>query len=199
MELYKSAAQAIKRKEEIPLKMMGKAANLLSYYVPAELTIAGIGKLNSGLKTFFQEAKKYGYNDEEIKENLIEKQKKYEENKPASLFEEMTEGRDIQSLPEDVQNQLAFLKMATEQLESKGKTRESPELKKIAQKVKQILSGKISPIQAEAMAQGGQMQGQQQPQFNQPVQQPQAAQGQPGQGMQALMQMIQEIRGKLGQ
>jgi len=183
MQPFQEAGEKFKERSKLPFQMMGKATNLLSYYVPANIAIGGLSKLNPTFDKFFKLANKFGFSEEDALENLREKEKKFEEkkSKAKSVFEELLGDIDINQLPEPVQNQLGFLKTISDQLEKKGTHRESSTFKRLKKKIDEVLSGKIGELQGEAMAM---------PQ--------QTAQQQPGQGQQALMAILQKIQASRG-
>lgn len=59
-----------------------------------------------------------------------------------SLFDQLTQGVDINTLSKGQQDQLAFLGMITDKLQSEGKNLQDPEVKKVAKKIQNTLAGK---------------------------------------------------------
>lgn len=66
-----------------------------------------------------------------------------------SIFEQLLGGVDIESLDPSTKQQLTFLGMISDQLESKGKTLADPEFKKLADKIKKALQGKSGMLMEE--------------------------------------------------
>jgi len=187
---------------------MGRAASLLSYYVPANLAVKGLSSLNPTIGKFSKLATEAGYSQEDVKSHLAEKMEQSKE--PAkSLFNQMLGGANPSSFPKQVQDQIQFIGMIADKFEGEGKTMESPEVKNLSKKLKNILKGKPGvAVEEIARFQGGQ-QGQPMGQPMQGMQpQQQAMQGQMGQaqgqqqgmgpGQQALMAILQKIQAQRG-
>lgn len=199
MQPWQEAGQKHKQRAKAPFQMMGKAANLLSYYVPTSLAVKGLGKLNPTLNKFFKLARNYGFSEEEALNNVREKHEEYEEKKAKSIFQEIVGDIDISTLPENIQNQLGFLQMAAEQMERQGVGRNDPPFKKLAQKIKKVLKGKGGIMMEEVGRNYG-------PEDFEGVdftpaasQAPQSESQQMGPGQQALMRILQQIQATRGQ
>lgn len=61
---------------------------------------------------------------------------------PIPLFEQLMNGVDIESLDEGTQQQLRFLSMISDQLESQGKTLDDVQFKNLKKKIDKLLEGK---------------------------------------------------------
>jgi len=61
---------------------------------------------------------------------------------PASIFDQLMKGVDIGNLQPAQQQQLKFMQMISDQLESKGKTINDPAIKSIAKKIRAVIDGK---------------------------------------------------------
>lgn len=67
-----------------------------------------------------------------------------------SIFDQLTQGLDIASLDAGTQQQLKFLGLISDKLQSEGKDINSPEFKRIASKIKKVLKGKGGTLMEEA-------------------------------------------------
>jgi hypothetical protein len=87
--------------------------------------------------------------DEEIANNLS---KAFEEQAqpPVSIFQQLTSGIDIENLDPKKQQQIKFMQMISDQLESTGKTINDPAIKGIAKKIKAVIEGKPDVLTEEA-------------------------------------------------
>lgn len=172
MQPYQKAADSQIQQTAKPISYLSKAASMLSYYIPANIAVKGINKLSPKLGEFVNFAKKKGIGDEDIVSFLREKHEKIQESQKKSekktIFDELIGDIDILSLDEQKQNQLNFLKTASNQLEQKGKSKGDSAFKNIAKKIKEVLSGNIGMVQGEAMGMQNnpQMQQSQQNQSN---------------------------------
>lgn len=186
MQPYQQSALQSEKESEKYKNYLSKVGNLLSYYIPANIAVKGINKVQPLLKSFTDSAQQKGFSDEEIRDFIKEKydeSKESQKNQPKSVFDELLGDVDINQLPEQVQNQLGFLKTISDQLEKKGTPRESSTFKRLKKKIDEVLSGKIGELQGEAMAM---------------PQQPMQSQQQLGQGSQALMAILQKIQATRG-
>lgn len=201
MQPYRESAKKNVERAKAPYQAMEKASTLLSYYIPTNLAIQGLSKINPQLNNFFKLAQKYGFSGEESVDLVRDKQQEFNaKEKKGSLFDEIIGDVEVETLDQNKQSQLAFLRSISDQLESKGIGLDNPAFKKIKDKVKAILSGKMEGIMGEAMAQGPMQSQEMQPQMQQPnpMQEP-PMQAQPGQGQQALMAILQKIQAQRGQ
>lgn len=57
------------------------------------------------------------------------------------IFEQMLQGVDVTNLSQPQQDQLKFLAMISDQLQSKGKTLKDPEFKNLSSKIKKVIAG----------------------------------------------------------
>ena len=209
MQPYQQAAKESVKQAKAPYQ---QAMSLLSYYVPANLAVKGLSKLNPTISKFAKLATESGYDNEEIVSHLREQAEKVKE--PAkSLFMQMLGGNEPpNSLPQHLQFQIDAIQNIANKFEKEGKTIESPEVRKLTQRLKNILQGKgmlsgsdMQPQQGASMMQQGQSMGQSmQPQQmgamqQQGMQQPmQGGQQGAGQGQQALMAILQKIQAQRG-
>lgn len=89
--------------------------------------------------------------EEQIQEEPLQPQQ------PVPLFEQLLGGIDPSTLDQPKQEQLKFLSMISDQLQSKGKTLADPEFKNLAKKIKSVLGGKPGMmLQENARFQAGQ-------------------------------------------
>ncbi len=76
---------------------------------------------------------------------------------PQPIFEQLLGGVDPNTLESEKQQQLKFLAMISDQLQTKGKTLNDPEFKNLAKKIKNVIGGKPDMITEEnARFQAGQ-------------------------------------------
>ena len=68
---------------------------------------------------------------------------------PTSIFEQITQGVDLSSLSPQTVQQLNFLSMISDQLQSQGKTLADPQFKKLAKKIQDTISGKPGTVLEE--------------------------------------------------
>lgn len=67
-----------------------------------------------------------------------------------TIFDQLLGGVDLSTLDEQKQDQLRFLAMVSDKLQSKGKTINDPEFKNLANKIKNVISGKPGMILEES-------------------------------------------------
>ena len=83
-----------------------------------------------------------------------------------SIFEQLIQGVDVESLDKSKKDQLKFLKDVSNQLQAKGKTIDDREFKKLNQNIQKTLKGKSGMLMEEATR--GMSQPEQQPQKIEP-------------------------------
>jgi hypothetical protein len=67
-----------------------------------------------------------------------------------SLFSQLTQGIDINALPESQQRQLHFFNIIADKLEAEGKGLDDPALKRVGEKIKAVLKDKSGVLTEEA-------------------------------------------------
>lgn len=190
-----------------------KIMPLLNEMVPVDLAMKGINKLMPKVGKFLKKGQEMGLDVREgmdfVKEQIEKTAPKKEPAK--SLFTQMLGGADPSSLPAQVQEQVQFIGTIADKFESEGKTMESPEVKKLSKKLKDIVKGKpgvaveeIARFQSAQQPQGqmGQpmqgMQPQQQASMQAPMQGQMGQPGGGGPGQQALMEILKKIQAQRG-
>ncbi len=73
-----------------------------------------------------------------------------EETEQKNIFDQLISGVDTNALSQEKQNELRFLGMISNQLQSKGKTLKDPEFKKIEKKIKETVKGKPGLVLKES-------------------------------------------------
>jgi len=170
-------------------KIAQKVLPYLSEALPLNVALDGIDKISPKIGSFLRRGQKMGLDIQEgmdfVKDKLTEK----EEPKYQSIFKKLIGDIDVEALDEGVKKELSFLKMITDQLESKGKTEKDPEIKKVAQKIKKALKGKSGLVMQE-MARSMD--------FSNEIRDQQGQQPQMGPGQKALMDILQRIQQSRG-
>lgn len=171
-------------------KIAQKILPYISEALPLNVALDGIEKVSPKIANFLRRGQKMGLDIQEgmdfVKETLTEKK----EPEYQSIFKKIVGDIDIESLDPGSQKELSFLKMITDQLESKGKTEKDPSIKNVARKIKNVLKGKQSMVMQEmarTMEPGMQNLNPQQQQNTQM-----------GPGQKALMDVLQRIQSKRG-
>ena len=205
MQPYQEAGQEAKRQSEMPYKtartagaILGSAAGIglpvsrvlpfLSKYIPADLAIKGLSKIDPRFGKFIEKGLKEGYDFNEIKDFIEKKAKQGSEKEPAK------EGRNIieQYSPELHQFIDQHVKVGKNPIQAgsiaQGMSQFQNIIRKLVKDHKAPWSNILESVYGgQGMAQ--QQQGQQQQQMQQPqqqMQQPQQGQQQPGQGQQGM-------------
>lgn len=188
MQPYQEAAEEIRRQGELPIKsakqaasfagsaaagsaMVGRIVPWLSKYIPEELAIKGLAKIDSRLGGFIKKAMSEGYDFDEVKNFIGEKMGGAENKKPPSAKENQNIIQQYspelhQFISEHIQQGRSPLEAgAIAQLDRKGGKSFKSIIKKIEQDHKSPFSAILQTVYGsqEAQAQPQQAQSQQQP------------------------------------
>lgn len=216
MEYYHKAAEALRQGEEYPLQILknagltalgGGAATagskalgklipavgaLINQYVPDNLSMAGLNKIDPRFGKFIQGALQEGYSYEDVRKFIGDKINKSQSAEPAKQNKNIIE----QYSPELHQFILEHIKNGRSPLEAGALAQMESKKNNFKSAIDKITQDHKAPWSAILETVYGQQGTQKSP--DQP-QNPQQPSNQTGSGQQALMEILQKINQRLGQ